>query len=147
MRLDITKRTDLAARVLLTLDEAGSRLKGPELARRVGTTSGYVTQVVAPLSERGWVASVPGPTGGYELVGSLLSISVLDVVEAVEGPTDDGRCVLRHGRCGAAEPCVLHDTWTKARTDLIDALASIPLSRATTHAGPVPLASLRKEGR
>ena len=64
------------------------------MAETVGSTSGFVSQVLHPLVRQGWVRSDPGPAGGYSLAVDLTSVSVLAVIEAVEGPTDSGRCVL-----------------------------------------------------
>ena len=100
--------------MLAELGRADGRTKTPELAARVGTTTGYLTQVVAPLIERGWVRSEPGPTGGYAADGAPADVSVLDVVEAVEGPTDTGRCVLADRACADSGLCALHVPWTRA---------------------------------
>lgn len=128
MRLELTRKTDLATRVLLELERDGGRLKSGPLAERVGTTPGYLSQVAAPLVERGWVRSDPGPTGGYQVVTPLNGLSVLDVIEAVEGPTDTGRCVLVDRPCGAPGLCALHEPWSKARAALLTDLAATPLS-------------------
>lgn len=127
MRLEITRRTDLATRALLALSESGQRTKSAELAETVGTTPGFLSQALTPTVAAGWVRSDPGPTGGYTLVADLASISVLDVIEAVEGPTDAGRCVLEDRACAAHGPCALHLPWSRARSVLADELAASPL--------------------
>jgi len=128
MRLEITRKADLATRVLLDLARSGTRSKATDLAARVGTTPGFLSQVVTPLTARGWVRSDPGPTGGYLAVVDLADVSVLDVIEAVEGPTDTGRCVLEDRACGQANPCALHNPWSQARGQLLAELAATPLS-------------------
>jgi Rrf2 family iron-sulfur cluster assembly transcriptional regulator len=128
VRLEITRKADLATRVLLALGRLDHRVKAPELSELVGTTPGFLSQVIAPLSHRGWVRSDPGPTGGYRVAVELEQVSVLDVIEAVEGPTDTGRCVLEERECGRAGPCVLHLAWSEARGHLLEELARTPLS-------------------
>jgi len=128
MRLEITRRTDLATRALLELDRLGRRAKSAELAERVGTTPGFLSQALTPVVAEGWVRSDPGPTGGYSLVADLDGISVLAVIEAVEGPTDAGRCVLEDRTCGDGGPCALHQPWSRARSVLTEQLASSSLS-------------------
>lgn len=127
MRLEVTRKTDLAVRSLVALSRAAGRLKAPEIAERTGATPAFVPQVVAPLVSAGWVRSDPGPTGGYALAAELDSLSLLDVIEAVEGPTDSGRCVLIDGACDAADPCSLHTAWQRARVLLLSELASTSL--------------------
>ena len=108
MRLEITRRAELAVRAMVTLGDATGRLKAPALADALGTTSGFVPQVVGPLVKAGWVRSDPGPTGGYRSCVDLGQVSVLEVIEAVDGATDGGRCVVAARACDGLAPCSLH---------------------------------------
>lgn len=125
MRLEITRRAHLAVRVVRALQPIGTRRKSSELAVELDATPGFLAQVATPLVRRGWVTSVPGPTGGYQATRD--DLSVLDVVEAVDGPTDDGRCVVEGGPCHLSEPCALHHAWAAARASLTEILAATPL--------------------
>lgn len=142
MKLEITRKADLATRALLVLAEVGRRSKSSELASSIGTTPGYLAQVMAPLVMRGWVQSEPGPAGGYMTVVDLGEINVLEVIEAVEGSTDTGRCVLQQRTCLSAGPCALHQPWSRARNQLLDELSATPLS---TLPPPAPAAT-RNQG-
>jgi Rrf2 family protein len=128
MRLEITRRSDLATRALIELARQGRRVKSAELAGAIGTTPGFLSQAMTPLAARGWVRSDPGPTGGYLLSVDLAEVSVLEVIEAIEGPSDVGRCVLEDRPCGTAGPCALHQPWQRARTQLLDELSSASLA-------------------
>ena len=128
MRLEITRRSDLASRAVVVLARSGERMKSAELAEALGTTAGFMPQILGPLVERGWVTSVPGPTGGYEAAAATERLSVLDVIEAVEGPTVTGRCVLVDRRCNDAGHCALHLPWGRARAGLLDELARTTLA-------------------
>ncbi|MFP5489460.1 MAG: Rrf2 family transcriptional regulator, partial [Acidimicrobiia bacterium] len=79
MRLEVTRKSDLAVRSLQALDEGRGRMKGPELAAAVGSTPGFVSQVLTPLVRAGWVRSDPGTSGGYSLVADLEHVTVLQV--------------------------------------------------------------------
>ena len=126
MRLELTRKTDLAIRAMQTLHEAGSRIPGRNLAKLIGTTTPFVSQVVTPLVQKGWLDSRPGPTGGYGLVTDPTHITILDVVELVEGPIDNGRCVLVGGPCAEAV-CSVHDAWVEGRRALREAFAQVPV--------------------
>lgn len=128
MKLEITRKADLATRALLVLGRADARWKAKDLAHDVGTTPGFLTQVMAPLVTRRWVHSEPGPTGGYRAVVDLSEVNVLEVIEAVEGPVDTEHCVLEDRTCRSAEPCALHQPWSRARSQLLAELAATPLS-------------------
>jgi len=128
MRLEITRRSDLATRALLELSAHGERTKSSVLAESVGTTPGFLSQAMTPLVAKGWVRSEPGPSGGYTALVDPARLSVLEIIEAVEGPTDTGRCVLEDRACAGAEPCALHRPWSSARSQLLGELAGTPLS-------------------
>jgi Rrf2 family iron-sulfur cluster assembly transcriptional regulator len=128
MRLEVTRRTDLATRALLALAATGERRKASELAEALGTTPGFLSQAMTPLVQRGWVRSEPGRSGGYTAAVPLADVSVLDVVEAVEGETDKARCVLEDRPCAGGGLCALHDAWTQARHHLLHELAETSLA-------------------
>jgi Rrf2 family protein len=131
MRLEVTKRAELAVRALAFLGSTSQRVKGSVLADELGTTSAFVGQVVGPLVKAGWVRSDPGPSGGYSNCVDLDQVSVLDVVEAVDGVTDTGRCVVVDRLCDSNSPCALHAAWTRARVELIKVLGAMSLADVT----------------
>ena len=135
MRLEVTRRSDLALRALLTLSTSADRLKAAELAEQIGTTKGFLTQVMNPLVQQGWVHSEPGPTGGYVADLDPSEVSVLEVIEVLEGPVDTGRCVLEDRACSAGGTCALHKPWSGARSRLLDDLGGQSLASLLPRAG------------
>lgn len=130
MKLEILPRTDLALRAIRYIsDHQGA--KSTEIAAALGTTSGYLTQVLRTVVDAGWLTTSTGPTGGYRTDQVVDEVSLLDLIEALEGPTDDGVCVLRGSTCLAANPCGMHDAWTAARNALINHLGSVPVMEST----------------
>jgi Rrf2 family protein len=125
MRLELTRKTDLALRAFRALAAAPGRVPGRTLAAEVGTTAPFIAQVMGPLVRAGLVTSRPGPSGGYGLAPPAAVASVLQVIEAVEGPIDAGRCVLVGGPCGT-DLCSVHHAWQQARSALEDSLRGSP---------------------
>ncbi len=121
---------------LLALSEGRDRTKAAELADEVGTSKGFLTQVMTPLVQQGWVRSDPGPTGGYAADFDPAEVSVLAVIEAIEGPVDTGLCVLEDRSCGAVGTCALHRPWARARGNLIEELRSQSLASLQGSVGP-----------
>lgn len=130
MRLDMTRRSDLAVRALWALGANEERIKGSELADLIDTTPAFLPQVLSPLVRRRWVDSTPGPNGGYLLAVDLDDVSLLDVIEAVEGPLDHDVCVLDGGHCTEVGHCAVHEAWTEARQQLYRRLDATPISRS-----------------
>jgi Rrf2 family iron-sulfur cluster assembly transcriptional regulator len=135
MRLEITRRADLAVRAMVVLGETDGLVKATALAEALDATPGFVPQVIGPLVKAGWVRSEPGPTGGYASSVDLSDVSVLAVIEAVDGATDDGRCVVADRSCDGSAPCSLHAAWTKARDELVGVLGATTLSEVAHEAG------------
>ena len=123
MRLELSKRTDMALKALARLDPDDD-LSGADLASAIGTTVNYLPQVLRPLVVSELVCSTPGPGGGYRLSVDLEGLSVLEVIEAVEGGLDQTTCVLRGAPCPATDHCALHDSWQRARGALLTELGA-----------------------
>ena len=128
MRLEVTRKSDLAVRTLIALARSGVRRKASALAEEIGATPGFVPQVVSPLVRKGWVASDPGPTGGYSLRVDPAQINVLNVIEAIEGVTDTVNCVLADRPCNDQGPCSLHVPWSRSRELLLNSLREVSIA-------------------
>lgn len=131
MKLALNRRTDLALLALRQLSRCDEGMRGIELAEAIGTTITFLPQVMAPLIKGGWVASDRGPGGGYRLTEEATNVRLLDVVEATEGPAEDGRCVMRDGPCPGNPSCSIHAVWMEARQVLMDGFQDIPAFVAT----------------
>lgn len=128
MRLEITKKTDLVLRAMCSLAAHEGRMTASAVAGDINASRQIVPKLMEPMVKAGWVDSTPGPSGGYVLGVDLEDISLLDLIEAVEGPTDNRRCVLRGTECPAIEPCAIHDAWVPARDALLDKLRATSIA-------------------
>lgn len=125
MNLTFSRRTDLALAALHALARADERKRTrPELADEIGTTPSYLPQVIAPLTRAGWVSSERGPGGGYRLSEAAFEARVLDVVEAVEGPSRQDSCALGGGPCPDSQ-CQVHAVWAEARRILLEGFEDV----------------------
>lgn len=125
MRLTVSKRSDLAIRAVRYLDSHAGRVPGSEIAEAVGTSVPFLSQVLTPLVAEHWIDSRTGPTGGYALMDAGRAMTLLELIEAIEGPIIDGRCVLEDSACDSTEPCALHIMWSGARAALMSSLAGV----------------------
>jgi Rrf2 family protein len=132
MRLEISRKTELALSAIKELRQHQDPLKGADLAELLETTATYLPHVVRPMVRRGWIESDRGPNGGYRLAEDPSNITLFDFIEVIEGPMDEGRCVLRGKPCPSVDLCVLHEPWLRARQALFaelrqTTLADVPL--------------------
>ena len=125
VRLEMTKKSDLALKSLRCIGDAdGELVTGKWLSGKLGITTHYLPQVISPLVKAGWVPSTPGPRGGYRLLGELKNISVLEVIESIEGRIEDQGCVQRGIPCPEFDLCALHAPWQTARDAMLKELSA-----------------------
>ena len=82
-------RTEYGLRVLVRLAVAqltDELMQSRELAAENSLTVPYVDQLMIKLKQAGWVQSVRGRNGGYKLEPGADKATVLQVIEAFEGP-------------------------------------------------------------
>lgn len=140
MRIELTRRGDYGIRAMVTLARPGAgQLTGAELARATGIPASYVPQVMGDLVRAGLVANRRGRSGGYRLGRDADRISLLAVVEAVEGDGRRRTCVLRGGPCrGRPEgACDVHDAFYRAQEAVFGTLSDVSLADvARDRSGP-----------
>ncbi len=88
----------------------------------------YVPQILAELVRAGIAASLAGRTGGYELALQPAEVSLLDLVQAVDGDVTSSSCVLRGGPCRWEDMCAVHVPWLHAQQALLGSLAGTTLA-------------------
>ncbi len=120
MQIALERRGDYSVRAVIDLARhfGEGRRKAREIAMVMDIPVRYLPQLLAPLVRRGLLMATAGPEGGYALARDPASITVLEVIEAAEGPLESPRCVLRGGPCDWDETCPLHETWGRGRTAL-----------------------------
>jgi Rrf2 family protein len=141
MRLELTKRTDYAVRAMVALARhPDETLSSTDMAAQTQIPVRFVTQVMAHLVRAGLVRGVIGRSGGYRLSAAPDSVSVLAIVEAVEGDTRRQRCALRGGPCQRTAPCEIHAVLAGARAAFTDRLAATTLADVAAAGPPRPRA-------
>jgi Rrf2 family protein len=137
MRLTLTKETEYALRALIWLstEEEHARAAGlPARHKAAAISSGarippvFAARVLTRLRRQGLLQARAGQQGGYGLAHPAAAVSLLRVIEAVEGPLQTRTCVLRDGACVAGGPCLLHDAWSTAQDALRSALDQTTLA-------------------
>jgi len=141
MRLELTKRGDYAVRAMLALTRGSGNglLSARRIADAMGIPVRFLPQVLADLQRGGLVEAAPGRSGGYRLARDPKTISLLEVIEAVEGDTRRRSCVLRGVPCGQDGHCDVHEVFAAGQ----DALRStFERSTMADMAGPATAAAL-----
>jgi Rrf2 family protein len=136
MRLELTKRADYAIRAVVALAAAdpGARVSVPRIAADRAIPVRFLPLVMADLVRAGIVEGFTGRTGGYRLARPSSAISVLDVIEAVEGDSSRTRCVLRGNACQLDGVCAAHAVFARSQAALIRELGGATIAAMATGA-------------
>jgi Rrf2 family protein len=132
MRLELTKRADYAIRSVLALASAadGERLSVARVAAEQDVPPAFLPQVMRDLVGAGIVEGSVGRAGGYRLARPAPELSLLDVIEAVEGDSRRRVCVLRGGNCRLLDVCDVHDAFAEAQADVLARLSRTTIAEA-----------------
>jgi len=129
MKIVTTRRSDYGIRAAICLaGRVNTQATAAEIASEMDIPKGFLRQVLQALQRDGLVSSLPGRQGGYALTRDPAEISILEIVEALEGQFDIGECALRGGPCHWSDVCALHETWSGSRDAFRQELAASTLA-------------------
>ena len=138
--MQLTRAADYALRVMIHL--AGlppeTRASRNELAHAAECPEQFLSKVLQGLTRAGLVISHRGNTGGFELREDHRKASVLEIVEAIEGPVRLNLCLTSPRACERQSWCPAHAVWAEAQA----AMAGV-LRRATIDALAEEVAMVR----
>ena len=125
MRVELTKRADYAIRAVLALARAtdGELMSVRRVSDEQHIPVRFLPQVMSDLVRAGLADGVEGRRGGYRLARPAASISLLDIIEAIEGDSRRRSCVLRGGPCAINGVCDVHEAFMSAQEALLGRLA------------------------
>ncbi len=140
MRLRLTKRTDYAIRACLLLAVSPDvPVSSRRIAQRMAVPDRFLPQVLSDLARAGIIESTSGKLGGYRLRRDPAELTLLDLIETIEGPSRSEQCVLEEHPCGDDHACALHSVWSAAQSALIQVLAGTTLAEIAVRQWTVPL--------
>jgi Rrf2 family protein len=126
VRAVLGRKGDYSVRAVLDLASHWDhgRRKAREIAATMDIPETYLGQILANLVRESLLVAVAGPDGGYALAREPDKITLLEVVEASEGPIGLDECVLKGGLCDWESVCPLHVAWSRAQAAFVSELRS-----------------------
>jgi len=131
MNLTLTKRGDYAVRAAISLareQKSGTYKKIREVAGEMALPVRYTPQILSCPARAGLAQARAGRNGGYRMLRDPATVSLLEVIEAAEGPLRSERCTLSGGPCHWESMCALHPAWEDAGEALRRSLATVTLA-------------------
>ena len=87
----------------------------------------FLTKILQILTRHKLMKSYRGPNGGINLAKPAGDITVLEIVNIIDGEKTFRECILGLPNCDEKHPCPLHDKWISSCEDLKNSLASLTI--------------------
>ncbi len=124
--MQITRQADYALRAILFLareyENKDERSATSKIAEEQEIPASFLAKIISQLSIAGLIQTSRGAKGGVRLAHKPEDISLLDVVEAIDGPITLNECVDDPSVCSFGNNCPIHDVWCMAKADLVSKL-------------------------
>lgn len=123
--MQITRQADYAVRAVMHLARNGEqRVATNVIADEQHIPPSFLAKIVSQLSIAGLLHTSRGARGGVTLARDPKDISLLEVVEAIDGPIQLNECVGENGTCAFSDECPLRPVWCEAHEQLVTRLKS-----------------------
>lgn len=123
--MQITRQADYALRAMLYLarlkdqDDPKAKAATSKIAKDQEIPPSFLAKIISQLSIAGLIHTSRGAHGGVSLAKEPKDISLLDVVEAIDGPISLNECVQDPSVCSFGDNCPIHDVWCEAKSELV----------------------------
>jgi Rrf2 family protein len=122
--MQITRQADYAVRAVLYLARLGQteRAATSQVAQEQNIPPSFLAKIISQLSIAGLLQTSRGARGGVTLAREPADISLLEVIEAIDGPILLNECVGDSATCTFDEKCPLRPVWCDAQNELVTRL-------------------------
>lgn len=124
--MKLTRAAEYAIRCVLHLAKHpyGDVVNRREIAEAMNIPMAFLGKIAQGLAKAGIVVVRQGALGGIELALPSSEISLLMVVEAVDGEILVNECLSRPQDCERSACCAVHRVWHKARAQFRQTLGA-----------------------
>jgi len=137
--MQITRQADYAVRAILHLARNGDqRTATSMIAEKQRIPPSFLAKIVSQLSIAGLLHTSRGARGGVVLARAAKDITLLEVIEAIDGPIHLNECVGEKGACSFDTDCPLRPVWCDAQEELVGKLKNTNFADMA-HTGQVPV--------
>lgn len=117
--MQITKQTDYAIRCVLFLSRSPDKVfMIDSISAKMNIPRSFLAKILQRLAKAGIVESLRGVKGGFRIARKPSDISLLDVVEAIEGSVAMNKCAVDKKLCELSNTCSVHPVWVEIRKDV-----------------------------
>lgn len=123
--MQLTRAADYGVRVMVHLAtlRTNERALLPALADATDAPESFLSKVLQALSRAELISSWRGKTGGFAILPRGRQASMLEVIEAIEGPICLNVCLVSGRSCARKHHCPAHPVWVQAQRAMVEILA------------------------
>ncbi|NLN69812.1 MAG: Rrf2 family transcriptional regulator [Chloroflexi bacterium] len=123
--MQVTRQADYALRAMLYLARLGpnQRAATSKIAESQEIPLSFLAKIISQLSIARLVNTSRGAKGGVTLSRAPEEISLLDVVEAIDGPITLSECSGDPSICAFGNTCPIHEIWCDAQAEIVHKLS------------------------
>ena len=121
----------IRAAVWLSTKEKGEFHRIQIISEELELPFHFMAKSLQKLVHAGILISQRGASGGVTLAKEASEITLMSIIEAVDGTTFFDACVLGIGDCEAEKPCALHEQWDVWRQEMLEMYSAMRLSEIT----------------
>lgn len=89
-----------------------------EIAKEMDVPNSFLAKILQKLSKASLVKSRRGVKGGFELTRPPQEISILQVIEAIQGSVAMNICAVDETLCDRSSTCAIHPVWIELRKEV-----------------------------
>jgi Rrf2 family transcriptional regulator, iron-sulfur cluster assembly transcription factor len=98
------------------------------VAAEAGIPAHFLAKILQDLARDGFLKSSKGPHGGFRLALPAEEITMLRIVDAVDGAGRYDRCIGGNPECNQRVACGMHDSWMELRSRIMDYLGGTSIA-------------------
>lgn len=123
--MQLTRAADYAIRVMIQLaaSPVEQRALLPNLAAATEAPESFLSKVLQALSHAGLIDSKRGHAGGFQISSRGRKASMLEVIEAIDGPIHLNVCLISGKACSRRAKCPAHPVWAQAQAAMLEVLS------------------------
>jgi Rrf2 family protein len=134
--MQLTRAADYAVRVMIHLasQPEDTVVSKTLLAKAAEAPESFLSKILQSLARAGLIQARRGVEGGFSLLSRGAGASLLDVVEAIDGPIALNLCLNSDVSCHRQPGCAAHKVWVQAQSAMLSVLSGAKIAAMV----PVP---------
>jgi len=113
---------------LASRPQNGGKTGIKKISKDLNLPTPFLAKILQQLAKKKILSSSKGPHGGFSLLKDPRKITLLEIVNTIDGQDVFTNCLMHNGSCEGVEKdkmrCALHEDYEKSRKELVNLFSS-----------------------